>query len=222
MKHSVIIVAGGKGLRMGSDLPKQFIPINGKPILMHTLGVFHRWNAEAQLILVLPKEHQKYWEMLCRELKCSIPHQIVDGGETRFHSVSNGLKMVSDNALVAIHDGVRPLVTIEVIERCFQKASETMAAIPVVSVIESIRKREGNISYALDREAYCFVQTPQVFQCKRLKEAYSSPYQHTFTDDASVYEAAGGTVTLVEGNIENIKITKPADLEIARIELAKL
>ena len=156
MKRYVLIVAGGRGLRMGSDLPKQFIPMEGKPVLMHTLEAFHRWDASAGLILVLPEDHQPYWKMLCREIGCKVPHRIANGGETRFHSVRNGLNFLSDeigNAagrdekiLVAVHDGVRPFAAPEVIDRCFAEAEVSGAAIPVVPVVDSLREFSGESS----------------------------------------------------------------------------
>jgi 2-C-methyl-D-erythritol 4-phosphate cytidylyltransferase len=200
---------------MGSDLPKQFIPLHGKPILMHTLDVFHRWDSSATLILVIPEAHRSYWSMLCRELDCSVPHRMVDGGETRFDSVLNGLQQTAGCELTGIHDGVRPLVTPEVIEACFTAAAQYGAVIPVVPVIESIRERNGEGSCAVDREKYCIVQTPQVFRSDWLQEAYKQPYAPQFTDDASVVEDYGKTIHLVPGNRENIKITTPFDLMMA-------
>jgi 2-C-methyl-D-erythritol 4-phosphate cytidylyltransferase len=219
MKKYALIVAGGKGLRMGQDLPKQFIPVGGKPLLMHTLEVFYRWDASAELILVLPESHQEYWRMLCRELKFSITHSLVKGGETRFHSVQNGLKAVHERGLIAVHDGVRPFVSPEVISACFAQAAITGAAIPVVSLVDSIRKREGEKSYPVDRNDYCAVQTPQVFVSELLQSAYLQPYSAHFTDDASVVEAAGGQISLVEGDRANIKMTTAADLAYAKFLL---
>lgn len=215
MRYGVIIVAGGQGLRMGNALPKQFIPIHGKPVLMHTLELFHRWNAAAALIVALPESHQDYWKMLVRELNCEIPHQVVNGGETRFHSVRNGLMQLTDCELVGVHDGVRPLVSCEVIDNCFRKAAETGAVIPVIPLTETIRKRDGAYSCSVDRTGYVSVQTPQVFRYDWLAEAYRQDYIPAFTDDASVVENKGKTIHLVDGNAENIKITNPVDLIIA-------
>lgn len=215
MKRAVIIVAGGRGLRMGGDLPKQFLPIHGKPVLMHTLNVFHHWDATARLVLALPEAHRSYWEMLCRELHCEAPHRIVSGGETRFHSVRNGLTAVVDCDWIGVHDGVRPLVTPEVIEACFAGAEQHGAAVPVVPMIDSIREQTGESSRAVNRENYRVVQTPQVFRSDWLTEAYRQPYTPRFTDDASVVEATGKTIHLVAGNRENIKITTPFDLAMA-------
>ena len=212
MKRGIIIVAGGKGLRMGGELPKQFIPLHGKPVLMHTLEVFHRWDASAQIVLVLPDVYQSYWEMLCRELNCHIPHRIVIGGATRFHSTQNALPQVADCDLIGVHDAVRPFVAIEVIEACFQAAEEKGAAIPVVPHIDSLRIKTGDKSRAVDRSNYYIVQTPQVFRSDWLIEAYKQPWQPIFTEEASLVEFTGKPIFLIEGNIENIKITTPIDL----------
>ena len=225
MKRYIIIVAGGRGLRMGGDLPKQFIPIEGKPVLMHTLETFHRWDETAGLVLVLPEDHQPYWKMLCKEIGCKASHQIVNGGETRFHSVRNGLQFLkekriaeglsSEKALVAIHDGVRPLVDPEVIHSCFAEAELSGAAIPVVPVVDSLREMTEKGSHPVDRSRYLAVQTPQVFDFNLLVKAYEQTYTELFTDDASVVEAMGHEVKTVSGNRENIKITTPMDLLLA-------
>ncbi|MDH6303441.1 2-C-methyl-D-erythritol 4-phosphate cytidylyltransferase [Parabacteroides sp. PF5-5] len=217
MKRYVLIVAGGKGLRMGGDLPKQFIPLQGRPVLMHTLERFYQWDASVSLVLVLPEDHQPYWNMLCKELDCCISHQIVSGGETRFHSVQNGLSLVEEGGLVAVHDGVRPFVSLQVIEDCFAEAALKGAAVPVVPIVDSIRKIGEDVtsSHPVNREQYKAVQTPQVFQSEILLKAYRQPYTPAFTDDASVVEVMGIPVSLVAGNPENIKITTPFDLLIA-------
>jgi 2-C-methyl-D-erythritol 4-phosphate cytidylyltransferase len=209
-----IIVAGGRGMRMGQDVPKQFIPLGEKPVLMHTLERFYQFNPNLSLILVLPADQFAYWKALCKKHLFELPHQLVEGGETRFHSVQNGLTRVT-KGLVAIHDGVRPFVSMETIARCFSAAETCGAAIPVTNMIESLRMLSGNKSKALPRDSYRAVQTPQVFRAGLIKSAYNQPYNNTFTDDASVVEAAGYEVTLVEGNRENIKITTPFDLLIA-------
>lgn len=221
MKRYVIIVAGGKGLRMGSDLPKQFIPIAGKPILMHTLEKFAHWDVEAQLLLVLPEAHQAYWQMLCREIGCRAAHRLATGGETRFHSVRNGLEQlrseVEPGDLIAVHDGVRPFVSEEVISACFQEAERGGAAVPVCPVIDSLRRKTADgKSEPVDRSLYYAVHTPQVFRAELLYRAYGQPFQNTFTDDASVVESLGAEVAMVPSNRENIKITTPMDLAIAR------
>jgi 2-C-methyl-D-erythritol 4-phosphate cytidylyltransferase len=222
MNRYVLIVAGGKGTRMGSELPKQFIHIGGRPILMHTLELFYRWDASASLIVVLPHEHQAYWHKLCGELHFTLPHRIADGGETRFHSVANGLALVDKPGLTGIHDGVRPFVAPEVISACFAEAEQWGAAIPVVPVTDSIREMEdGGKSRPADRSRYRAVQTPQVFRNDWLKEAYRQPYVPAFTDDASVVEATGVEIHTVAGNRENIKITAPLDILIADALLCK-
>ena len=215
MKKYVIIVAGGKGLRMGSDLPKQFLPVGGKPVLMHTLEVFRKYDAAIQLILVLPREQQNFWKQLCREHDFDVEHRVVDGGETRFHSVKNGLAFVTTPGLVGVHDGVRPFVAQEVIARCYSLAAGKQAVIPVTDVVETVRHLVGEGSETVSRDAYKLVQTPQVFDADLLKQAYEQPYTSHFTDDASVVEALGKPVYLTEGNRENIKITTPFDLKIA-------
>lgn len=215
MKKYALILAGGKGLRMGSELPKQFLPIGGKPVLMRTLEAFHACNREIQLIVVLPHSQQEFWRTLCREHRFTLPHVVVDGGETRFHSVKNGLALVEAPALVGVHDGVRPFVSREVIDRCYGLAAEKRAVIPVIGVVETVRRMEGEESVTVSRDDYRLVQTPQVFDAELLKAAYDQPYTPHFTDDASVVEAWGASVTLTPGNRENIKITTPFDLKIA-------
>jgi len=212
MKKTVIIVAGGKGLRMGADLPKQFIPLQGKPVLMHTVNVFYQWDAAAELILVIPEEHADYWNILCRELNFTIPYRTVFGGETRFHSVRNGLSEVDGGGLIAVHDGVRPFVSPEIITSCFRAAELFGAAIPVTPVIESVREITGESSHAFDRRRLLIVQTPQVFHADILFKAYEQPYNELFTEDASLVEALGYSIHLVEGSYANIKITTPTDL----------
>lgn len=214
MKKSVIIVAGGKGLRMGSDLPKQFLPIGGKPVLMHTLEVFRRYDATLQIILVLPKEQQLFWKQLCEEHHFKVEHLVADGGETRFHSVRNGLALVQASGLVGVHDGVRPFVALEVIHRCYDLAVQQKAVIPVIDVVETLRHLTDDGSETVSRNDYKLVQTPQVFDVELLKRAYSQEFTPFFTDDASVVEAMGVSVYLAEGNRENIKITTPFDLKV--------
>jgi 2-C-methyl-D-erythritol 4-phosphate cytidylyltransferase len=218
MKKTVIIVGGGKGLRMGAELPKQFIPLQGKPILMHTIEVFHQWDASAELVLVIPEEHEAYWNMLRRELNFTVPYRTVFGGETRYHSVRNGLCEVEGNGLIAVHDGVRPFVTPEIITSCFRMAETYGAAIPVVPMIESMREYTGGgKSQAFDRRRLCIVQTPQVFHADLLRNAYEQPYEERFTEDASLVENLGHTIHLVEGSYDNIKITTPIDVQYAEI-----
>lgn len=217
MKKYALIVAGGKGLRMGKDLPKQFLLLGGKPVLMRTLERFAAYDPSLSLILVLPEAHREYWLSLCNEYDFALPHRIAPGGETRFHSVKNGLALVDEDGWVAVHDGVRPFVSCEVIGACFEQAAISGAAIPVLPVIETLREIEGTTSRTVDRNRYCTVQTPQVFAASLLKEAYGQSYTDAFTDDASVLESLGHPVTLVTGNRENIKITTPFDLQIGEM-----
>lgn len=214
MKKYVIIVAGGKGLRMGSDLPKQFLPVGGKPVLMHTLEVFRKYDAAIQLILVLPREQQDFWKQLCREHDFDVEHRVADGGKTRFHSVKNGLALVQAPGLVGVHDGVRPFVSVEVIRRCYDLAEQHKAVIPVVDVVETLRHLTEVGSETVSRNDYKLVQTPQVFDVELLKQAYEQEFTPFFTDDASVVEAMGVPVHLAAGNRENIKITTPFDLKV--------
>lgn len=215
MTQYVLIVAGGKGLRMGSDLPKQFLPIGGKPILMHTIDTFYTYSRDMRIILVLPRDQQAFWLDLCRKHCFDRPLQIADGGETRYHSVKNGLALVETPALVGVHDGVRPFVSSDVIGRCYAEALKKRAVVPCVGVVETVRHLQGGGSVTVPRDEYRLVQTPQVFDAALLKQAYAQAYLPQFTDDASVVEAMGVPVSLVEGNRENIKITTPFDLKIA-------
>ena len=215
----IIIVAGGKGLRMGSDIPKQFLPIGGKPVLMRTLERFRAYSSALQIILVLPEAQQDYWRQLCEDYHFDVEHQIANGGQTRFHSVQNGLALVPDDAegVVGVHDGVRPFPSIEVIRNCYETARTAKAVIPVIPVVETVRHLEGDKSVTVPRGDYRLVQTPQTFDIQLLKAANRQPYNDGFTDDASVVESYGHAITLVEGNRENIKITTPYDLKIAEI-----
>jgi len=215
MKTFALILAGGKGLRMGADLPKQFLLLAGKPVLMHVLEAFRKADPKTEIILVLPAEHQEYWAELCKKYNFTVKHQVATGGEVRFESVRNGLKLIQEEGLIAVHDGVRPLVSVELIKLCFEKAAAFGAVIPVFELIESIRRIEGERSFSEDRSFFRSVQTPQTFRSEILKKAYEQPYQNVFTDDASVAEAAGYEITLVEGSRENIKITTPQDLLLA-------
>lgn len=212
----VIIVAGGKGLRMGSDIPKQFLPIGGKPVLMRTIDRFREYSADLQIILVLPKAQQEYWQQLCKDYDFQVDYQLADGGETRFHSVQHGLAFIPDDTkgVVGVHDGVRPFPSIDVIRNCYETARTAKAVIPVIPVVETLRHiTEGTKA----RADYRLVQTPQCFDIQLLISANRQPYNDGFTDDASVVEAYGYPITLVDGNRENIKITTPYDLKIAEV-----
>jgi 2-C-methyl-D-erythritol 4-phosphate cytidylyltransferase len=214
-----IIVAGGRGLRMGGELPKQFLPLVGKPVLMRTLELFE--GEVSRIILVLPEDHIPFWQELCQRYQFTLPHTVALGGETRFHSVRSGLSHLPQEGLVAVHDGVRPLVSSALIRRSFEEAERSGAALPACPVTDSLRLRqdEGK-SEAVDRSRYVAVQTPQTFDLGRLQQAYEQAYSPLFTDDASVYEAASlGTITLVAGEETNIKLTTPRDLLLAELLL---
>jgi 2-C-methyl-D-erythritol 4-phosphate cytidylyltransferase len=211
----VVIVAGGSGSRMKSSLAKQFIELAGKPILMRTIEVFYRFNPAIKIAVVLPRDQISFWKELCQKHGFLIDHEIIEGGETRFHSVKNGLSAVSEDGLVAIHDGVRPLVSLETINRCFEKASGLGNAVPCIPVYESVRSVHGETSSIIDRKNLRLIQTPQIFSNSLIKEAYKQAADADFTDDASVLERMGYVVHLVEGNRENIKITDPLDLAFA-------
>jgi 2-C-methyl-D-erythritol 4-phosphate cytidylyltransferase len=216
MIQTVIIVAGGKGERMQLDIPKQFIEIHSTPILMHTISRFFSYNTKMKFIVVLPENQIENWLTLCKKHAFNIRHEIVAGGINRFDSVKNGLKISPVEGIIAVHDGVRPLVSLETIDRCIAMAQVSGAAIPVSDSIESIRQvlPDGS-SKAVNRSEYKMVQTPQAFSAKILHEAYEQAYSAHFTDDASVVEANGNKIFLVEGNKENIKITTPFDLIMA-------
>lgn len=217
MNKHVIIVAGGKGLRMGGDIPKQFMPVGGKPVLMRTVEAFYAFDSSIHIILVLPVSQQAYWKELCETCHFTLHHDIADGGETRFHSVRNGLAYVEGEGLVGVHDGVRPFVSQDVIAGCYEAAQSKKAVVPVVDVVETVRHLTETGSETVPRGDYKLVQTPQVFDVRLLKEAYAQDYTDAFTDDASVVEATGKEVYLVRGNRENIKLTTPFDLKIAEV-----
>ena len=211
---------------MGSDIPKQFLPIGGKPVLMRTIERFRAYSPTLCIILVLPKAQQDYWRQLCQQYDFPLPqsgeagkglYQLADGGETRFHSVQHGLALIPDDAegVVGVHDGVRPFPSIDVIRNCYETARTKKAVIPVIPVVETIRHLTGERSSTVPRNDYRLVQTPQTFDIQLLKAANRQPYNEAFTDDASVVEAFGFDVTLIEGNRENIKITTPYDLTVA-------
>lgn len=217
IKRNVIIVAGGKGQRMGAELPKQFIPINDMPILMRTIKAFYDFDNKIQIVLVIPISHQLYWLDLCEEYKFEIKHRVTKGGETRFHSVQNGLELVEEG-IVAVHDGVRPFVSQEMIKRCFKEAKVYKAVVPAVDSVDSMRQvSEDSNSKIIDRATIRLIQTPQVFDVTLLKDAYKAEYSASFTDDASVVEAMGTNVYLTKGEVTNIKVTTPFDLKIGEL-----
>ena len=207
-------MAGGSGSRMNSATPKQFAELCGKPIIMHSFEVFYGFAPDINFVVVLPKQHVETWKKLCKEYDFRIPHKIAIGGENRFMSVKSGLNEITGEGIVFIHDSIRPLVSVKTIENCLAKTLEKGNALPVVAVSESVRKICKKGSKAVNRSKYKLVQTPQTFWVSQIKEAYNCPYSKQFTDDASVLETTGKTIQLVEGNIENIKITYPQDLII--------
>lgn len=212
---TVIITAGGIGKRMGSSIPKQFIVVAGKPILMHTILAFQNFSDQFQILLTLPSDWKNYWRDLCSEYDFNIPHTVIDGGEERYHSIKNALE-VATGYLIAIHDGVRPFVSNSLMNRLVEAARKNGTAVPVVSLKESLRQlNEAGFSIAVDRNCYKSVQTPQVFQSSLINRAYQLPYHAKITDDASLVEEAGSTIFLVEGEEDNLKITTPKDIWIA-------
>ena len=215
MEKYVIIVAGGSGKRMGGEMPKQFLLVAGKPILMHTVEAFARADEGFKFILVLPEAHFSTWHSLVNEYNFTIPVTLVAGGAERFFSVKNALVHVPNGALVAVHDGVRPFASKETILEAFDVAAEKGAAVPVIDEVDSLRRVQKGESQAVNRSEYKRVQTPQVFQSTILQEAYTQDFSSLFTDDASVVESIGETITLTTGNVENIKITTPHELLLA-------
>jgi 2-C-methyl-D-erythritol 4-phosphate cytidylyltransferase len=211
-KWFAIIVAGGSGTRMGSEIPKQFLPIGGLPILMHTLSLFNSFTPAPTIILVLPLGEFAQWDLLCEQYNFTCSYTRVAGGQTRFHSVQNGLNAIKEDGLVAIHDGVRPFVSKAVIENCLKTAAQWGCAIPAIQPHESIRKGSPESSTGINRSSIWLVQTPQVFDSKILRKIYRTEWNDSFTDDASVAEWNGLKILMVDGNPENIKITSPYDL----------
>lgn len=221
MHEFVIIVAGGSGSRMKSDIPKQFLPVNGLPILMHTIHAFSDYSTSLKIVLVLPESQFGYWEELCKTYKFGVSYRLVAGGETRFHSVKNGLDTIQEaSALVAVHDGVRPIIQKSIIASGFTKAGVSGTAVTSVALKDSIRKvKSDGSNTAKDRTRFQLIQTPQTFRIDWMRTAFSKPYKTAFTDCASVLEAAGFGIHLIEGAYENIKITTPEDLEWAKVYL---
>ncbi|MBK8225558.1 MAG: 2-C-methyl-D-erythritol 4-phosphate cytidylyltransferase [Flavobacteriales bacterium] len=214
MHRSTIIVAGGSGKRLGGPVPKQFQTVKGRPLLMWTIEAFHRFDPGMALIVVLPQAHLDIWKALCMGHRFFIEHEVVAGGEQRWHSVKAGLEKAEGDGLVAVHDGVRPLVSTELIARCFDAADKHAAAIPVVPVVPSIRETTAEGSRALDRAKLLAVQTPQCFHTDLLRKAFQQPYDPAFTDEATLVERLGVKVALVEGEENNIKVTSAMDMRV--------
>jgi len=219
-KIYIVLVAGGKGLRMGSETPKQFHLVDGRPLLMRTFDAFSAFYDKAEFLLILPELEIGRWRHLCVNYDFQIPHRIVEGGPTRYHSVKNALNFVENKSLVFIHDAVRPLVSSETITACLQVARVHGTAIPVAPVTDSLRKVENGISQALARDKFRLVQTPQVFRAEILKKAYQQSYRDDFSDDAAVVESTGLSLHLVEGSVDNIKVTRLGDLGYVEAVLA--
>ena len=215
-----IIVAGGKGTRIKSVMPKQFLSVAGKPVLMHTIQAFLDYSASIHIILVLPEDDMDRWADLCEGFGFHPHITIIRGGETRFQSVRNGLAAIPENSLVAIHDGVRPLVSADIIGASFRLAAVHGTAVAAVRLKESIRMTDQDNTKAMDRSRFRLIQTPQTFQSSLIKEAYKVKEEPSMTDDASVAEHAGHLISLFEGSYENIKITTPEDLPVAEALMA--
>jgi 2-C-methyl-D-erythritol 4-phosphate cytidylyltransferase len=221
-KYYAILVAGGSGSRMQSTVAKQFLLLNGKPVIMHTLEAFYRCNLNPQILVVLNKHQHHYWAELCNIHHCKIPHLVVEGGEQRFHSVKNGLDVIDGEGVVAVHDAARPLISPELITRSFLEAEKRGSAVTAVKLTDSLRRLTGeHESITLNRDDFALVQTPQTFKVNILKKSYEVAFTDSFTDDASVVEHSGYTINLIEGERGNLKITYPEDLEIASILLNK-
>ena len=213
MKKYAVIVAGGSGKRFGSETPKQFLLIKGLPVLMHTVKRFHDSGCEVKL--VLPEAHKYYWSSLCNEYDFSVPHEVIVGGKERFHSVKNGVDSIVENGLVAVHDGVRPLVTSSMINSGFDLAEEKECAIPFVDVRDSMREEKNLKFERVDRSKYKLIQTPQIFRVDRLQELMDCEFDESFTDEATMWEVKGGELFFFEGDHQNLKITYPSDLKFA-------
>ena len=215
MRIQLIIVAGGTGARMGGTIPKQLLELNGRPILMRTIEQFLLFDKNMKIMVVIPKNLFETWKELCIKHHFTIPHTLIYGGFSRFHSVKNALAECENEGIIIVHDSVRPFVSQELIKRCIESAEQGNAVVPVTEPIESLRQLKEGKNFSVVRTDYRNVQTPQVFDAKLLQKAYKTPYLPSFTDDASVVEHSGRTITLVEGSRMNIKITTPEDLQIA-------
>ncbi len=219
MKKFVIIVAGGKGSRMQSETPKQFLEICGKPVIMHTIEAFLKFDPAIEIIVVLPSSQFSYWKKMCADKNFRHEHKLTAGGNTRVDSVKNGLDQINEEGIVFIHDGVRPLVSQQTIKNCYEGTKTNGSAIPVIELTDSIRELTDQSSQAVDRTLFRLVQTPQTFKVSLIKEAFKKIDDNHYTDDASIFESAGFQINLVEGNKENLKITVPTDLKVAALYL---
>jgi len=215
MKNAVIIVAGGMGKRMNNALPKQFLQLKGKPILFYTMEHFYNYHSDIEIILVLPEPYFALWKELLYQYSFTIPHKLVQGGQTRYHSVKNGLSAIDDAQYIAIHDGVRPFITPSFIAKLFDEAQEYGSSVPIIPVNDTVRKITSTENKVLNRNEIFLVQTPQVFKTKWLEKAYELPYDDSITDDAMLVEKANYSIYFSEGLKNNIKITTPDDLDLA-------
>lgn len=219
MKRFIVIVAGGKGLRMGSEIPKQFLLFKGKPVLIRTMESFYSFDSSAEIIVVLPQSQIEYWRELCEKYGNTIPHKIVEGGKERFNSVQNGINSIKENGIVAVHDGVRPIVSKQMLERGFTMAEQYGCAVPFVDSVDSLRVIDGDTTEVLNRSIVKRIQTPQIFDVKKLQKVMNAEYRPEFTDEATVWELSGSKLYFYEGDFRNIKITTPEDLRIAEMFL---
>jgi 2-C-methyl-D-erythritol 4-phosphate cytidylyltransferase len=219
VKYFAIIVGGGSGSRMLSEVPKQFMLLRGRPVLMHTIEAFHKSDYNPEIIVVLNVDFHQYWENLCVLHNFSIPHQLVKGGTHRFDSVKNGIKAIKTRAIIAIHDAVRPLLSSQLIDRSFDEAERSGNAVAAIKSRDSVRQNIGTHTVPLDREEIYLIQTPQTFSSEILKKAYKQEFRNEFTDDASVAERSGIKINLIDGETRNFKITFPEDIRLAEIYL---
>jgi 2-C-methyl-D-erythritol 4-phosphate cytidylyltransferase len=219
LKYFAIIVGGGSGSRMLSEVPKQFMLLRGRPVLMHTIEAFNKSDYNPEIIVVLNVDFHQYWENLCLLHNFSIPHKLVKGGTQRFDSVKNGIKAIQTKAIVAIHDAVRPLLSKQLIDRTFEEAERSGNAVAAIKSRDSVRQNTGTHTIPLDREEIYLIQTPQTFSSEILKKAYTQEYRNEFTDDASVAEKIGIKINLIDGETRNFKITFPEDIRLAEIYL---
>lgn len=212
-KRCAVIVAGGMGTRLNAGIPKQFLLLNGKPVLLYSVESFFGFDADIHIVIVLPEEHVNLWHSICRDFKVKIPHEIVYGGKERFFSVKNGLQKAGNANYIAVHDGARPLLSKNLIRLCFEAAETFKAIVPAVTPAESVRCGNAFNSKMLNRNEVFLIQTPQVFDASIIKQAYNIEFSSSFTDDASVVEHSGHKVTIIDGEYVNVKITHPHDIK---------
>ena len=215
MSDGLILVAGGSGTRMGTEIPKQFLMLGAKPVLLHTLEKFYSADPDLEIVIVLPATEQERWNIICKEYQVNIPHAIADGGNSRSSSVANGLQTCKAQGVIAVHDAVRPLLSVDLIRNCFEEARKNGTAIPCVPLKDSIRKVEGVANRNVDREQFKLIQTPQCFKSDILRKAYAAWDGNSKSDDAGLVEMIGQSIHLCQGEADNIKITDSSDLLFA-------